>query len=143
MLKLFASFVVFFSLIVPVAKAKDWSKPDGSAFTKMSKEFKTNFDNFVFRREFKKNMILTERSVPIRGGLIEFSHDYFGEKGVKFNLSYSDIGDEMDWSRNGAEDFTQRFQLGELLKKTSKKVLKSGIEFKFIIRHFSQLTNTH
>ena len=66
-------------------------------------------------------MVLTERSVPIRQGLIEFSEDYFGEKGVKFNLAYSDIGDQMDWSRNENAGFAQRFQLGEPPKKLQKR----------------------
>ena len=121
MLRCFVLFFVTFSLFAPVAQAKDWSKPSGGGSATLTKDLKAKFDQFVFRREFKKNMALTERSVPIRQGLIEFSEDYFGEKGVKFNLSYSDIGDEMDWSRNGTAGFAQRFQLGEPLKKTSKK----------------------
>ena len=105
--------------------AVKWNNPksdsNGGASTTLNKNLKAKFDQFVFRREFKKNMVLTERNVPIRQGLIEFSEDYFGEKGVKFNLSYSDIGDQMDWSRHGNAGFAQRFQLEEQLKKTSKK----------------------
>ena len=121
MLKYLTLFIVTFSLVSPVAQAKNWSKPSEGASTTLTKDLKAKFDQFVFRREFKKNMALTERSVPIRQGLIEFSEDYFGEKGVKFNLSYSDIGDQMDWVRNGTAGFAQRFQLGEPIKKTSKK----------------------
>ena len=97
------------------------SESNGGASTTLTKNLKAKFDQFVFRREFKKNMALTNRSVPIRRGLIEFSEDYFGERGVKFNLSYSDIGDQMDWSRHGIAGFAQRFQLEEPIKKTSKK----------------------
>ena len=43
------------------------------------------------------------------------------EKGIEFNLSYSDVGDEMDWSRWGSPGFAQRFQIMEPYKQTTKK----------------------
>ena len=54
MLKCFVIFIVTFSLVAPVAQAKDWSKPSGGEFTTLTKELKAKFDQFVFRREFKK-----------------------------------------------------------------------------------------
>jgi hypothetical protein len=43
------------------------------------------------------------------------------EKGIEFNLSYSDIGDELDWSRMGEPGFAQRFNIMEPYKHTTKK----------------------
>ena len=54
MLKYLTLFIVTFSLVSPVAQAKDWSKPSGGASTTLTKDLKAKFDQFVFRREFKK-----------------------------------------------------------------------------------------
>jgi hypothetical protein len=43
------------------------------------------------------------------------------EKGIEFNLSYSDVGDKNDWSRWGKPGFAQRYQIMEPYKQTTKK----------------------
>jgi hypothetical protein len=43
------------------------------------------------------------------------------EKGIEFNLSYSDEGDKLDWSRWGKPGFAQRFQIQEPNKHATKK----------------------
>ena len=42
------------------------------------------------------------------------------EKGVEFNVKYSDEGHKLDWERWGNPGHAQRFQIMEPLKKVSK-----------------------
>ena len=48
------------------------------------------------------------------------------EKGIEFNLSYSDEGDKLDWSRWGKPGFAQRFQIQEPNKHATKKEKQNG-----------------
>ena len=93
---------------------------------KMSKKEKKDFANYVLRAQSKNKMVFTIRNVPNRPGLYKFFDKFednlgVAEKGIEFNLSYSDIGDKNDWSRWGRPGFAQRFQMHEPLKQTTKK----------------------
>ena len=100
--------------------------PSFSHANKMKKQEKKDFDNYVLRAQSKSKMVFNGRNVPIRSGLYKFFdkiEDRMGvaEKGIEFNLSYSDVGDKLDWSRWGRPGFAQRFQIMEPLKHTTKK----------------------
>ena len=66
-------------------------------------------------------MVYNDRNVPKRDGLYRFHEDFEGERAIEINLSYSDIGHEMDWFRWNDPGFAQRYQIAEPLKKTTKK----------------------
>ena len=88
--------------------------PSFSYANKMNKQEKKDFDNYVLRAQSKSKMVFNGRNVPNRSGLYKFFdkiEDHMGvaEKGIEFNLSYSDIGDKLDWSRWGRPGFAQRF----------------------------------
>jgi hypothetical protein len=90
--------------------------------TNMKKQEKKDFANYVLRNQSKNKMVFNSRNVPNRLGLIKFFdkiEDDMGvaEKGIEFNLSYSDEGDKLDWSRWGKPGFAQRFQISTLQKK--------------------------
>ena len=92
----------------------------------MKKQEKKDFANYVLRAQSKNKMVFTIRNVPKRPGLIKFFdkiEDHMGvaEKGIEFNLSYSDVGDKNDWSRWGRPGFAQRYQIMEPYKQTTKK----------------------
>ena len=92
----------------------------------MKKQEKKDFANYVLRAQSKNKMVFTIRNVPKRPGLIKFFdriEDHMGvvEKGIEFNLSYSDVGDKNDWSRWGKPGFAQRYQIMEPYKQTTKK----------------------
>ena len=98
----------------------------GKWHTNMKKQEKKDFANYVLRNQSKNKMVFNHRNVPNRPGLIKFFdklEDKMGvaEKGIEFNLSYSDIGDELDWSRMGEPGFSQRFNIMEPYKYTTKK----------------------
>ena len=98
----------------------------GKWHTNMKKQEKKDFANYVLRNQSKNKMVFNHRNVPNRPGLIKFFdklEDKMGvaEKGIEFNLSYSDIGDELDWSRMGEPGFAQRFNIMEPYKYTTKK----------------------
>ena len=98
----------------------------GKWHTNMKKQEKKDFANYVLRAQSKNKMVFTIRNVPKRPGLIKFFdkiEDYMGvaEKGIEFNLSYSDVGDKNDWSRWGRPGFAQRYQIMEPYKQTTKK----------------------
>ena len=98
----------------------------GKWHTNMKKQEKKDFDNYVLRAQSKSKMVFNLRNVPNRPGLIKFFdklEDKMGvaEKGVEFNLSYSDIGDKLDWNRMGKPGFAQRFNIMEPYKQTTKK----------------------
>ncbi len=98
----------------------------GKWHTNMKKQERKDFANYVLRNQSKNKMVFNLRNVPNRPGLIKFFdklEDRMGvaEKGIEFNLSYSDVGDEMDWSRWGSPGFAQRFQIMEPYKQTTKK----------------------
>ena len=100
--------------------------PSFSYANKMNKQEKKDFDNHVLRAQSKSKMEFNGRNVPNRTGLYKFFdnlEDNMGvaEKGIEFNLSYSDIGDKLDWSRWGKPGFAQRFQIHEPKKYTTKK----------------------
>ena len=100
--------------------------PSFSYANKMKKQERKDFDNYVLRAQSKSKMVFTGRNVPNRPGLYKFFdkiEDHMGvaEKGIEFNLSYSDIGDKLDWSRWGKPGFAQRFQIHEPKKYTTKK----------------------
>ncbi len=102
------------------------SVPSFSYANKMKKQEKKDFDNYVLRAQFKSKMVFNGRNVPNRSGLYKFFdkiEDRMGvaEKGIEFNLSYSDVGDKLDWSRWGKPGFAQRFQIHEPKKYTTKK----------------------
>ena len=102
------------------------SVPSFSYANKMKKQEKKDFDNYVLRAQSKSKMVFNSRNVPNRTGLYKFFdnlEDNMGvaEKGIEFNLSYSDIGDKLDWSRWGKPGFAQRFQIHEPKKYTTKK----------------------
>ena len=102
------------------------SVPSFSYANKMNKQEKKDFDNYVLRAQSKSKMVFNGRNVPNRSGLYKFFdkiEDHMGvaEKGIEFNLSYSDIGDKLDWSRWGKPGFAQRFQIHEPKKYTTKK----------------------
>ena len=102
------------------------SVPSFSYANKMNKQEKKDFDNHVLRAQSKSKMEFNGRNVPNRTGLYKFFdnlEDNMGvaEKGIEFNLSYSDIGDKLDWSRWGKPGFAQRFQIHEPKKYTTKK----------------------
>ena len=92
----------------------------------MKKQEKKDFANYVLRAQSKNKMVFNTRNVPNRPGLINFFdkiEDHMGvaEKGIEFNLSYSDVGDKNDWSRWGKPGHAQRFQIMEPYKHTTKK----------------------
>ena len=92
----------------------------------MKKQEKKDYANYVLRNQSKNKMVFNHRNVPNRPGLIKFFdklEDKMGvaEKGIEFNLSYSDVGDKLDWSRWGRPGFAQRFQIHEPKKYTTKK----------------------
>ena len=92
----------------------------------MKKQEKKDFANYVLRNQSKNKMVFNSRNVPNRPGLIKFFdkiEDDMGvtEKGIEFNLSYSDEGDKLDWSRWGKPGFAQRFQIQEPNKHATKK----------------------
>ena len=94
--------------------------------TNMKKQEKKDFANYVLRNQSKNKMVFNSRNVPNRPGLIKFFdkiEDDMGveEKGIEFNLSYSDEGDKLDWSRWGKPGFAQRFQIQEPNKHATKK----------------------
>ena len=94
--------------------------------TNMKKQEKKDFANYVLRNQSKNKMVFNSRNVPNRLGLIKFFdkiEDNMGvaEKGIEFNLSYSDEGDKLDWSRWGKPGFAQRFQIQEPNKHATKK----------------------
>ena len=98
----------------------------GKWHVKMKKQEKKDFANYVLRAQSKNKMVFTIRNVPKRPGLIKFFdriEDHMGvaEKGIEFNLSYSDVGDKNDWSRWGRPGFAQRYQIMEPYKQTTKK----------------------
>ena len=98
----------------------------GKWHTNMKKQEKKDFANYVLRAQSKNKMVLNLRNVPNRPGLIKFFdkvEDHLGvaEKGIEFNLSYSDVGDKNDWSRWGRPGFAQRYQIMEPYKQTTKK----------------------
>ena len=100
--------------------------PSFSYANKMKKQERKDFDNYVLRAQSKSKMVFTGRNVPNRPGLYKFFdkiEDNMGvaEKGIEFNLSYSDVGDKLDWSRWGRPGFAQRFQIHEPKKYTTKK----------------------
>ena len=102
------------------------SVPSFSYANKMKKQEKKDFDNYVLRAQSKSKMVFNGRNVPNRSGLYKFFdkiEDHMGvaEKGIEFNLSYSDVGDKLDWSRWGKPGFAQRFQIHEPKKYTTKK----------------------
>ena len=102
------------------------SVPSFSYANKMNKQEKKDFDNHVLRAQSKSKMEFNGRNVPNRTGLYKFFdnlEDNMGvaEKGIEFNLSYSDIGNKLDWSRWGKPGFAQRFQIHEPKKYTTKK----------------------
>jgi len=92
----------------------------------MKEQEKKDFANYVLRNQSKNKMVFNSRNVPNRLGLIKFFdkiEDDMGvaEKGIEFNLSYSDEGDKLDWSRWGKPGFAQRFQIQEPNKHATKK----------------------
>ena len=87
---------------------------------KIPKQERKDFDYFVLKDQSDKNMVYNDRNVPKRKNLLKFHENYEGEKAVEINLSYKDVGDEMDWLRWNQPGFAQRFQIGEPLKKTTK-----------------------
>jgi hypothetical protein len=98
----------------------------GKWHTKMKKQEKKDFANYVLRVQSKNKMVFNTRNVPNRSDLIKFFdkiEDHMGvaEKGIEFNLSYSDVGDKNDWSRWGKPGFAQRYQIMEPYKQTTKK----------------------
>ena len=98
----------------------------GKWHTNMKKQEKKDFANYVLRNQSKNKMVFNLRNVPNRPGLIKFFdklEDRMGvaEKGIEFNLSYSDVGDKNDWSRWGKPGFAQRFNIMEPYKHTTKK----------------------
>ena len=102
------------------------SVPSFSYANKMKKQERKDFDNYVLRAQSKSKMEFNIRNVPNRARLYKFFdnlEDNMGvaEKGIEFNLSYSDIGDKLDWSRWGKPGFAQRFQIHEPKKYTTKK----------------------
>ena len=88
---------------------------------KIPKNERKDFDYFVLKDESKKSMVYASRNVPKRDGLYSFHEDFEGERAIEINLSYSDIGHEMDWFRWNDPGFAQRYQITEPLKKTTKK----------------------
>ena len=98
----------------------------GKWHTNMKKQEKKDFANYVLRNQSKNKMVFNLRNVPNRPGLIKFFdklEDRMGvaEKGIEINLSYSDVGDKLDWSRLGEPGFAQRYQIMEPFKQTTKK----------------------
>jgi hypothetical protein len=112
-------FLISFLLLPSHSYAGKWHK-------NMKKQEKKDFANYVLRAQSKNKMVFTIRNVPKRPGLIKFFdriEDHMGvaEKGIEFNLSYSDVGDKNDWSRWGKPGFAQRYQIMEPYKQTTKK----------------------
>jgi hypothetical protein len=112
-------FLISFLLLPSLSYAGKWH-------TNMKKQEKKDFSNYVLRAQSKNKMVFTIRNVPKRPGLIKFFdriEDHMGvaEKGIEFNLSYSDVGDKNDWSRWGKPGFAQRYQIMEPYKQTTKK----------------------
>jgi len=112
----------------------------GKWHTNMKKQEKKDFANYVLRNQSKNKMVFNLRNVPNRSGLIKFFdkvEDHMGvvEKGIEFNLSYSDVGDKNDWSRWGKPGFAQRFQIMEPYKQTTKKGKTKWYRVGYFIPH--------
>ena len=78
------------------------SVPSFSYANKMNKQEKKDFDNYVLRAQSKSKMEFNSRNVPNRTKLYKFFdnlEDNMGvaEKGIEFNLTYSDIGHKENW----------------------------------------------
>ena len=89
---------------------------------KMKKKEKKNYDQYVLRGELEGNMVFTIRNIKEKKGLVTFFDEFedrFGvkEKGVEFNVKYSDEGHKLDWERWGNPGHAQRFQIMEPLKR--------------------------
>lgn len=92
----------------------------------MTKKEKKQFDHYVLKAQSDGNMVFTNRNVPNREGLYTFFdgiEDHMGvkEKGIEFNLKYSDVGVNDDWTRWGDPGFAQRFQIQEPLNETARR----------------------
>ena len=112
----------------------------GKWHTNMKKQEKKDFANYVLRNQSKNKMVFNLRNVPNRPGLIKFFdklEDRMGvaEKGIEFNLSYSDVGDKNDWSRWGRPGFAQRYQIMEPYKQTTKKGKTKWYRVGYFIPH--------
>jgi len=112
--------ILLILLLVPsISYANKWH-------TKMKKKEKKDFAHYVLKAQSDNKMVFNPRNVPNRPGLIKFFdkiEDKMGvaEKGIEINLSYSDVGDKLDWSRLGEPGFAQRFNIMEPYKHTTKK----------------------
>jgi hypothetical protein len=100
----------------------------------MKKQEKKDFANYVLRAQSKNKMVFKSRNVPNRPGLIKFFdkvEDHMGvaEKGIEFNLSYSDVGDKNDWSRWGRQVLLKDIKLWSHINKLQKKEKLNGIEW--------------
>ena len=93
---------------------------------KMSKKEKKTYNQYVLRGELEGNMVFTIRNIKEKKGLVTFFDEFedrlgVKEKGVEFNIKYSDKGHKNDWERWGNPGHAQRFQIMEPLKKVAKK----------------------
>ena len=117
-MKKILSILLILLLVPSISYANKWH-------TKMKKKEKKDFAHYVLKAQSDNKMVFTLRNVPNRPGLYKFFdnlEDHMGvaEKGIEFNLSYSDIGHKGDWNRWGKPGHAQRFQIMEPYKETTK-----------------------
>ena len=106
---------------------------------KMSKKEKKNYDHYVLKGELDGNMVFTIRNIENKKGLINFFDEFedklgVKEKGVEFNIKYSDKGHKNDWERWGNPGHAQRFQIMEPLKKVAKKKSNKMVPCRIFLR---------
>ena len=119
MRKTFSIAIIFLFIIQSQLLADKFHK-------KMKKKVKKDFAHFVLKAQSDNKMGFPIRNIKYRKGLFKFfdkfeDHKGVAEKGVLFNIKYSDKGHKNDWSRWGNPGHAQRFQIEEPFKNTSKK----------------------
>ena len=119
MRKTFSIAIIFLFIIQSQLLADKFHK-------KIKKKVNKDFAHFVLKAQSDNKMGFPIRNIKYREGLFKFFdkfEDHMGvaEKGIVFNIKYSDKGHKNDWSRWGNPGHAQRFQIEEPFKNTSKK----------------------
>ena len=106
---------------------------------KMSKIEMKNYNDFVLRGELEGNMVFTTRNIKEKKGLVNFFEEFedklgVKEKGVEFNIKYSDKGHDNDWIRWGNPGHAQRFQIMETINEVTKKKSNKVVPHRIFLR---------
>ena len=114
---------------------------------KMSKIEIKNYNDFVLRGELDGNMVFTTRNIKEKKGLVNFFEEFedklgIKEKGVEFNIQYSDKGHDNDWIRWGNPGHAQRFQIMETINEVTKKNQTKWYRIEYFLDE-NYFTNKH